>query len=85
MKLFAGLSSSDYQDLFRAVGAWIDERGLLELRIWEHADGLVLQGRPSAEEPYETVLMTDDDLRELLTEAYRRRGNTAPAWLNRSA
>lgn len=85
MKLFAGPGRTDYQDLLRAVGAWLDEQHLLDVRIWEHADGLVLQGRPGADDAYQTLLMTDDDLRDLLSDAYRRRGNNVPEWLHHSA
>ena len=33
MKLFAGLSRTDYQDLFRAIGAMLDEEGLRDVRL----------------------------------------------------
>ena len=84
MKLFAGLDRTDYQDVFRAVGAWIDAQGLHEVRVWEHADGLIVQGRPGPDAEYRTVLLTDDDLSALLTETYRRRGQAIPEWLRRS-
>ena len=77
MRLFAGLEQSDYQDLLRAVGALLDEQRLRDVRLWEHADGLVVQGRPEAGGTltgYQTYLLTDEDLRGLLNEAYRRRG-----------
>ncbi|HEY8447870.1 MAG TPA: hypothetical protein VIL01_12260 [Thermomicrobiales bacterium] len=74
MNLFAGLSQTDYQDLLRAVGALIDERGWRDIRIWEIEGGLAVQGRPGADTGYETLLLSDDDLRALLEEAYRRRG-----------
>jgi hypothetical protein len=83
MKLFAGLGRTDYQDLLRAVGAWIDEQGLVEVRLWEHAEGVIVQGRRGPDAAYQTVLLTDEDLRSLLAEAYRRRGHAAPAWLRR--
>ena len=76
MKLFAGLSSTDYQDILRAIGAFIDEHNLRDIRIWEHEDGLIVQarGRDDSEgSPYQTYLLTDDDLRTLLQKAYERR------------
>jgi hypothetical protein len=81
MKLFAGLSRTDYQDLLRAVGALIDERQLRDVRFWEHEDGIVLQGRRYAAtgDAYETVLLTDDDLSVMLAGAYRRRGESPPS------
>lgn len=76
MKLFAGLSSTDYQDILRAIGAFIDGNNLRDIRIWEHEDGLIVQarGRDDSEgSPYQTYLLTDDDLRNLLQKAYERR------------
>jgi hypothetical protein len=76
MKLFAGLSSTDYQDILRAIGAFIDEHNLRDIRIWEHEDGLIVQarGRDDSEgNPYQTYLLIDDDLRQMLHKAYERR------------
>lgn len=81
MKLFAGLSSTDYQDVLRAIGAFLDEHRLRDIRLWEHEDGLILQarGREDSASPYQTSLPTDEDLSDLLHKAYeRRRVPTAP-------
>lgn len=77
MKLFAGLSTTDYQDVLRALGGVVDAQQLRDIRIWEHEDGMVLQGRRHGDpesSSYLTFLLTDDDLREVLTGAYQRRG-----------
>jgi hypothetical protein len=76
MKLFSGLKKSDYQDVFRAVGALLDQQGCRDVRLWEHEDGIILQARLVDEgdaATYQTYLLTDDDIRDLLTNAYRRR------------
>jgi hypothetical protein len=76
MKLFAGLERTDYQDIFRAVGALLDEQRCRDVRVWEHEDGIILQARLLEEGDgamYKTYLLTDDDIRELLTNAYHRR------------
>ena len=81
MKIFAGLDRSDYQDLLRTIGALLDDLELRDVRFWEYEDGLVVQGRSAAGEgAYETRLFTDDDLRELLNEAYHRRGLPRRRW-----
>ena len=45
MKLFRGMKSSDYQDVLRALGYFIDDHGYTNVRIIETDDGVVLQGR----------------------------------------
>jgi hypothetical protein len=72
--MFAGLGRTDYQDVLRAVGALLDEHRLLDVRLWEHEGGLVVQGRTQGGEGhYQTHLLTDDDLRALLERGYGRR------------
>jgi hypothetical protein len=73
VKLFDGLSRTDYQDLFRAIGAMLDEEGLRDIRIWEHGDGMVVQGRRSSEGEYESILLSDESLQTLLGAVYERR------------
>jgi hypothetical protein len=76
MKLFSGLEKSDYQDVFRSVGALLDQQRCRDVRLWEHEDGIILQARLVDEgdaATYQTYLLTDDDIRDLLTNAYRRR------------
>jgi hypothetical protein len=45
MKLFRGLAKTDYQDVLRAIGLFIDEHGYTDVRTIEIEDGVVLQGR----------------------------------------
>lgn len=75
MKLFAGLATTDYQDILRAVGLLVDQQRLRDIRVWEHEDGIILQGRSQDDESgrYETILLSDEDLKLLLEDAYRRR------------
>jgi hypothetical protein len=78
MKLFAGLATTDYQDILRAVGALLDEQRLRDVRIWEHEDGIIIQGRRLDDDTarYESILLSDADLQELLEDAYRRRNGS---------
>ena len=81
MKLFTGLSTTDYQDLLRAVGLLLDEQRLRDIRLWEHENGLVLQGRPRDEGStgsFQTFMLTDEDLQALLRNAYERRNTPKP-------
>jgi len=80
--LFLGLQSTDYQDVLRAVGHYIDERRFVNVRLIETADGLILQGIASdklytLEAKPETYLLTTEDLRALLRNAYEQRAQKA--------
>jgi hypothetical protein len=81
MKLFDGVSQTDYQDILRALGRFIDRNQYIGIRIIETEDGLIFQGRPSPSSgkvkpgaQIETYLITDADLQQLLHEAYAQRG-----------
>ena len=85
MKLFDGVSQTDYQDILRVLGRFIDANNYVGIRIIETEDGLIFQGRPSPRSgkikpgpQIETYLITDADLQQLLREAYAQRGQTEP-------
>lgn len=78
MKLFAGLSRTDYEDIFRAVGALIDERGWSNVSLMEVEEGLIVQVmvKPTLRQtrPHlETYLLTEADLERVQRDAVRRR------------
>lgn len=78
-KLFQGMLKTDYQDVLRTIGHYIDEHGFTDIRLLETEEGLILQGKASAgatrgEKKTETYLLTTQDVRELMREAYSRRG-----------
>jgi hypothetical protein len=82
MKLFEGVSRTDYQDVLRALGRFIDMNNYLDIRIIEAEEGLIFQGRPRGGRVkpgphFETFLITDADLQNLLHEAYDQRGKGA--------
>jgi hypothetical protein len=85
MKLFRGMHRSDYQDVMRALGAFIDDHGYSDVRIIETEDGLVLQGRVTdrheiGQSSFDTFLITDDDIKVMVRDAFRRRGQKPPAY-----
>lgn len=78
-KLFQGMLKTDYQDVLRTIGHYIDEHGFTDIRLLETEEGLILQGKVSTgaargEKKTETYLLTTQDVRELMREAYTRRG-----------
>lgn len=76
---------SDYQDVLRTLGAFIDDHGYCDVRIIETEDGLVFQGRipdrhAVGEASYDTFLITDDDIKEMVRDAFRKRRRKPPAF-----
>ena len=85
MKLFRGMQRSDYQDVLRALGTFIDDHGYSDVRIIETDDGVVLQGRVAerrelGESSYDTFLITDEDIKVMVRDAFLRRGQKPPAF-----
>ena len=83
MKLFRGMKRSDYQDVLRALGYFIDDHGYSDVRIIETEDGVVLQGRVAdrreiGESSYDTFLITDEDVKVMVRDAFMRRGQKPP-------
>jgi len=80
MRLFQGLSQTDYQDLLRAIGHYIDRSGFSNIRLIETEEGIIIQGRVSTtgeiggEKKTETYLLTLEDIQDLMRKAYARRG-----------
>jgi hypothetical protein len=75
MDLFAGLTKTDYQDILRAIGFFADSKGFANIRVVETDEGLVFQGvtKKDGIPQLETYLLTTDDLKAMLNEAYQRR------------
>jgi len=78
-KLFQGTLKTDYQDVLRTIGHYIDEHGFSGIRLIETEDGLILQGKVGTgeirgEKRTETYLLTVQDVKDLIREAYTRRG-----------
>ncbi len=78
-KLFEGMAKTDYQDVLRTIGHYVDEHGFTGIRLIETEDGLILQGKIGTgelrgEKKTETYLLTVQDIRDLMREAYTRRG-----------
>lgn len=82
MQLFNGLAKTDYQDVLRALGRFLDERGYRNVRVVENEEGLLVQatrlidGKTST--TYETFLLTDEAIQQLLVRAYGRRESGPP-------
>jgi hypothetical protein len=66
-----------YSELLRAIGTYLDQSKLSEIRLLETDTGLILQGRvlegPAAGER-ETYELTLEDLKALIEDARAKRG-----------
>lgn len=85
MKLFQGMAHTEYQDVLRALGHFIDDRGYSDVRIIEIEDGIVVQGRVAdrreiGKSSFDTFLITEQDLKEMIADSFRRRGQKPPAY-----
>jgi len=85
MKMFAGLDRSDYQDVLRAIGRYLDGQRIGDLRLFEQDDGVLAHGRDLAlpAGQFRTFRLRDSDLMSLLRKSYRLRGGgrQAPVWV----
>ncbi|HET8630483.1 MAG TPA: hypothetical protein VFL91_23945 [Thermomicrobiales bacterium] len=78
MRIFAGLSHTDYEEVFRAIGALVDERGWRNVTVMEVEEGLVLQVTPpltyhDSAPRLETYLLTDSDIERIMRQALLQR------------
>ncbi len=66
-----------YSEILRVIGAYIDHEHLVDIRVLETADGMVLQGRQTLGEGAglpATYQLTKDDIQILLADARAHRG-----------
>ena len=88
MRIYEGSPRQDFEEVFRSIGAFLDQRGMQEVLLAEAPDGfivqgLVLVGRGAAPGPTwarsvkETLTFLDDDIARFMEEAVARRGARA--------
>jgi hypothetical protein len=90
MRIYEGSSRQDFEEVFRSIGAFLDQRGMREVLLLEAPDGfivqgLVIQGASSGQWSEsmghlvkETLTFLDDDISRFMDEARARRGQGAP-------
>ena len=44
MRIYEGSPRQDYEEVLRAIGAFLDQRGLHEILLAEAPDGFIVQG-----------------------------------------
>ena len=86
MRIYEGSPRQDFEEVFRSIGAFLDQRGMKEVLLAEAPDGFIVQGlvtTPSAPDSRtesmgqvakETLTFLDDDIVRFMEEALLRRG-----------
>jgi hypothetical protein len=90
MRIYEGSPRQDFEEVFRSIGAFIDQRGMHEILLVEAPDGFIVQGIVAAggaggawseslgAQTKETLTFLDDDIARFMEESVARRGKPQP-------
>jgi hypothetical protein len=90
MRIYEGSPRQDFEEVFRSIGAFIDQRGMREILLVEAPDGFIVQGIVAAgaaggawseslgSQAKETLTFLDDDIARFMDESVARRGKPGP-------
>jgi hypothetical protein len=90
MRIYEGSPRQDFEEVFRSIGAFLDQRGMHEVLLVEAPDGFIVQGIVSAgaaggtwsesvgQQSKETLTFLDDDIARFMEESIARRGAANP-------
>ena len=91
MRIYEGSPRQDFEEVFRSIGLFIDQRGMRDVMLVEAPDGFIVQGlvastgAPGAawsdsmgQVTKETLTFLDEDIARFMEEALARRGTTEP-------
>jgi hypothetical protein len=91
MRIYEGSPRQDFEEVFRSIGAFLDQRGMKDVLLAEAPDGFIVQGlvltgantgtwsESMGQVVKETLTFLDDDIARFMEEALARRGQTAAA------
>jgi hypothetical protein len=91
MRIYEGSARQDFEEVFRSIGAFLDQRGMRDVLLLEAPDGFIVQGLvvtgSSAGSWSDTIgtvnkqtfTFLDDDIARFMEEASARRGSGVPA------
>ncbi len=94
MRIYEGSPRQDFEEVFRSIGAFLDQRAMKEVLLVEAPDGFIVQGLVVAgaagsgwsesmgTQVKETLTFLDDDISRFMEEALARRraGGPEPSW-----
>ncbi len=91
MRIYEGSPRQDFEEVFRSIGAFLDQRGMRDILLLEAPDGFIVQGLVVAgggtgswsesvgTQTKETLTFLDEDIARFMEEASARRGTGASA------
>jgi hypothetical protein len=86
MRIYDGSPRQDFEEVFRSIGAFLDQRGMKDVLLVEAPDGFIVQGLVTSgraggtwsesmgTQVKETLTFLDDDIARFMEEAATRRG-----------
>lgn len=91
MRIYEGSPRQDFEEVFRSIGAFLDQRAMKEVLLAEAPDGFIVQGLVSTQvdegawsesvgaQTKETLTFLDDDIARFMDEAVARRNRPSAA------
>jgi hypothetical protein len=91
MRIYEGSARQDFEEVFRSIGAFLDQRGMKDVLLLEAPDGFIVQGLVVAggstgtwsdtvgTQGKETLTFLDEDIARFMEEAGARRGASSPS------
>ncbi len=91
MRIYEGSPRQDFEEVFRSIGAFLDQRGMKDVLLLEAPDGFIVQGLVTSgagggtwsesmgSVNKETLTFLDEDVARFMEEASSRRGTGVPA------
>jgi hypothetical protein len=89
MRIYDGSPRQDFEEVFRSIGAFLDQRGMKDVLLLEAPDGFIVQGlvvsgastgtwsETVGTQTKETLTFLDEDIARFMEEAGTRRGTSA--------
>ena len=90
MRIYEGSPRQDFEEVFRSIGAFLDQRGMKDVLLVEAPDGFIVQGLVTTgsaggawsesigTQVKETLTFLDDDIARFMEEGVARRGRPEP-------
>jgi hypothetical protein len=91
MRIYEGSPRQDFEEVFRSIGAFLDQRAMKDVLLMEAPDGFIVQGLVTSgasttswsesmgTQAKETLTFLDDDIARFMEEASARRGQVPPS------